>query len=67
LAEKKNYELFAAKYPTNGELSRQEKKIEAMTRWCMAMEITSSPTIFINGYHPPDAYSLEDLEYFLLE
>jgi len=67
LAEKKDYDLFAAKYPLNGELLKQDKKIEAMDKWCKAMEINFTPTIFLNGYQLPDAYSIEDLKYFLLE
>jgi len=29
--------------------------------------IQATPTVFINGYQFPDAYNIEDLEYFLLE
>ena len=67
LADTKDYELFAAKYPTNGELLTQGEKIEAMDKWCKAMEISFTPTIFINGQQLPDAYSIEDLQYFLLD
>ncbi len=67
LAEKKDYNEFAAKYPLNGELLQQGDKIEAMVTWCKAMEISFTPTIFINGFQLPDAYSIEDLKYFLLE
>ena len=67
LTETKDYELFAAKYPMNGELLKQGDKIEAMDKWCKAMEISATPTIFINGYQLPDAYSIEDLQYFLLD
>lgn len=67
LAEAKDYELFAAKYPMNGELLKQGNKIEAMDNWCEAMKISFTPTIYINGYQLPDAYSIEDLKYFLLE
>jgi len=67
LADKKDYELFAAKYPMNGELAKQGYKMEAMDKWSKEMEIQFTPTIFINGYQLPDAYSVEDLQYFLLE
>jgi thiol-disulfide isomerase/thioredoxin len=66
LAEKKDYELFAKKYPMNGELAKQGNKIETMKNWCKATDISFTPTIFINGYQIPDAYSIEDLNYFLL-
>ena len=67
LPDKKDYDLFAAKYPMNGELLQQGTKIEAMGKWCNEMKIKATPTIFINGYQLPDAYSIEDLQYFLLE
>lgn len=67
LAEKKDYDKFAIKYKMNGELSKQGDKIEAMDKWCKAMDIYATPTIFINGYQLPDAYEIGDLQYFLLE
>ena len=67
LAETKDYERFAAKYPMTGELLKQGDKIEAMSKWCKAMGISFTPTIFINGYQLPDAYNIEDVQYFLLE
>ena len=67
LTDKKNYELFSTKYPMNGELTKQGYKIELMEKWCKEMNIQFTPTIFINGNQLPDAYSIEDLQYFLLE
>lgn len=66
LPDKKDYDLFAAKYPMNGELLQQGNKIEAMEKWCNEIKVSATPTIFINGYQLPDAYSIEDLQYFLL-
>jgi thiol-disulfide isomerase/thioredoxin len=67
LPGKKDYTLFAEKHPMNGELTKQGNKIEAMEEWCKAMDVRVTPTLFINGYQLPDAYDIEDLEYFLLE
>lgn len=67
MAEKKDYEMFAVRYPLNGELTRQGNKIEAMDKWCKEMGVNFTPTVFINGYQLPDAYDIEDLQYFLLE
>jgi len=67
LAEKKDYSVFKHKYPMNGELSKQGNKIEMMDKWCKQTDIAFTPTIFINGQQLPDAYSIEDLEDFLLE
>ena len=60
-AEQKDYEVFANKYSTNGELELQNDKIEKMSNWCDAENITHTPTIFINGYELPKEYSVEDL------
>jgi uncharacterized membrane protein/protein-disulfide isomerase len=65
LAEKKDYEAFAKKYPMNGELKKQGDKIEAMRNWCNKTEIQFTPTFFINGYQLPKSYSVNDLKYFL--
>ena len=63
----KDYEIFEKKYAMNGELLKRGEKVEAMEKWCKAIEIAFTPTIFINGQQLPDAYSIEDLQYFLLE
>lgn len=65
LADKKEYEAFASKYPMNGELKKQDIKIEAMSKWCKQTEIAFTPTFFINGYQLPDVYNISDLKYFL--
>lgn len=67
LPAKKDYEAFAGKYPVNGQLQKQYKKIEAMYRWCTEMKVTATPTFFINGYQLPRTYDVADLKYFLLE
>lgn len=67
LDDNKEYNFFAAKYPMNGELKQQGTKIDAMFNWCKQMGVTATPTLFLNGYQLPDAYSIEDLKYFLLE
>jgi uncharacterized membrane protein/thiol-disulfide isomerase/thioredoxin len=67
LPNEKNYETFATKHKMNGELGKQGNKIELMNKWCKETGITFTPTIFINGYQLPDAYSIEDVEYFLQE
>jgi protein-disulfide isomerase len=65
LADKKDYEVFAAKYPMNGELQRQGSKIEAMNNWCNEIGISFTPTFFVNGYELPEIYDVTDLKYFL--
>jgi len=65
LAPKKDYELFSAKYPMNGELKQQDEKVDAMSAWCTETEITHTPTIFVNGYRLPENYNVEELKYIL--
>jgi protein-disulfide isomerase len=67
LADKKDYDVFATKYPMNGELKQQDEKVAAMDAWCKKMTIAATPTYFLNGYPLPDAYSIYDLTYFLAE
>jgi thiol-disulfide isomerase/thioredoxin len=67
LADRKDYNQFATKYPMDIDCGKQADKIEAMFGWCSHMEIFATPTIFINGYQLPDAYDIADLQYFLLE
>jgi uncharacterized membrane protein/thiol-disulfide isomerase/thioredoxin len=62
---KKNYKAFASRYPMNGELSQQERKLEAMRGWCEKEKITHTPTLFVNGYELPSEYGVEDLKYLL--
>lgn len=73
LAEKKDYEVFAAKYPMNGELRQQDAKVEAMKNWCDTTGIEFTPTFFVSMpneenetiyYQLPEIYSVIDLKYF---
>jgi uncharacterized membrane protein/protein-disulfide isomerase len=65
LAEKKDYDLFALKYPLNGELQKQSEKVKAMREWCSKVTISFTPTVFVNGYQLPEIYTIDDLKYFL--
>lgn len=51
LAEKKDYEVFALKYPMNGELKLQTEKIISMYKWCEKEEIQFTQTyqLFISA------------------
>jgi len=65
LADKKDYETFARKYPVNGELETQGPMVEAMYAWCSKTAIAFTPTIFFNNYQLPEMYNVSDLKYFL--
>jgi hypothetical protein len=65
LDDRKDYKIFAEKYPLNGVLERQTDAIQKMEKWCNNNKIIATPTIFINGFQLPDAYDIEDVSYFL--
>lgn len=65
LTPKKDYTVFANKYPMNGELKQQLPKIEKMREWCDQTKISFTPTFFVNGYELPEQYNITDLRYFL--
>lgn len=67
LPNDKDYERFAAQYPLNGELQRQQEHVVAMNSWCEAESIMATPTIFLNGYQLPSSHTIEDLHYLLLD
>ncbi len=67
LAEKNDYKVFLKKYPLNVNLDKHNDSISNMKNWCQQMSVSATPTCFINGYQLPDAYNIEDLQYFLLE
>jgi protein-disulfide isomerase len=50
----------------NGELKKQENKIDAMQSWCDKTGIYFTPTFFVNGFQlPEEIYNVNDLKYFL--
>lgn len=61
----KDYDAFSRRYVLNGEEERQGEKLEAMRNWCDRMEISFTPTLFLNGYQLPEMYSASELKYFL--
>lgn len=65
LANDKDYNAFADRYPLNGELKNQHTQIEHMSKWCNDAEITVTPTLFINGHRLPETYKIEELKYIL--
>ena len=65
LASQKDYDAFAAKYPMNGELIKQNEKLSKMKAWCDEVDIQFTPTIFINGYQLPKTYQIKDISYFI--
>jgi len=65
LPEKKDYQRFAEKYPVDGDLGQQGKKLQAMRDWCDKVDVAYTPTFFINGRQLSELYTVTDLKYFL--
>jgi protein-disulfide isomerase len=63
MADKKDYNHFAAKYPMNGEVKKQVDKIDAMSKWCKEADILYTSAIFINGKRLPENYSIAELKH----
>ncbi len=62
----KDYTAFAKKYPVDDKVQfEQKEKIQSMKAWCDAMQISFTPTLFINGHQLPEIYNITDLKYFL--
>ena len=67
-AKKKDYDAFAKKFPVSEALLlKQGQKVENMAAWVSQMEISFTPTLFVNGYQLPESYIIEDLQYLLME
>lgn len=68
LADKKDYDAFSRKYiKYSPNFEGANFLIAEMNKWCIENDIQFTPTIFVNGHQLPNAYSIEDLNYFLLE
>lgn len=59
---KKEYAVFANKYPISETLEQQEAKLEAMNSWCKEAEVMYTPGIFFNGNRLPEIYGIEELK-----
>ena len=67
LADLQDYDVFKKQFEVNGQLEKQTHHWEEMNKWCKATDITFTPTFFVNGRQLPDAYNVEDIQYFLVE
>lgn len=66
-SEIKDYVTFAHKYPLETDiLDQQNQKITKMEKWCEAVDIEFTPTLFFNGFQIPGTYQLRDIKYFLI-
>jgi uncharacterized membrane protein len=64
----KNFVSFRNIYEIPDELlAKQSNNVLQMKKWCETADIQFTPTFFFNGYQLPSEYSVEDLQYFLIE
>lgn len=62
-----DYNQFIAKYKiAESSVDFYNDKIEGMNEWCVKNNITSTPTVFLNGYKLPSNYSIIDLRRILI-
>lgn len=61
----KTTEELKQKYPvSHANISKNKENAKGMNRFCEEMEITATPTMFINGNQLPDVYRTGDLIFF---
>lgn len=65
--KEKKYDQFVEKHPLEGKLENYDHAVEAMHKWCTEMDITFTPTYFLNGYQLPDIYDVEEIDIFLYD
>jgi uncharacterized membrane protein len=63
--KEKDYAVFAARWPLDGDVHRQDAKLEAMYGWVDAGDVRYTPTLFINGHKLPTHYKLQELKNIL--
>jgi uncharacterized membrane protein/protein-disulfide isomerase len=64
--KQKNYAQWAKEYPVVFD-ETQYYKLQKQKDWCRLADIKATPTILINGYQLPEAYSIQDIKYLLLQ
>jgi uncharacterized membrane protein len=55
-----DYNKFSARYPLKAN-NNHDYRLHLYERWAMKSAITFTPTIFMNGFELPQAYTAEDL------
>ena len=62
--KEKNFEEWKKKYPAPVLNDIVHDNLKQHLNWCQLTEITSTPTILVDGYKLPYPYVLNDLKYF---
>jgi len=62
--KKKDYDSWQVGYPVNEVIDKSDVLVKQKA-WCKMANVTSTPTIFVNGRRLPEMYRAEDIEYIL--
>jgi uncharacterized membrane protein len=64
--ENKKYETWATLNPLPQlDSTALSSVLQKQREWCDMVDLTGTPSLYINGYYLPDIYQLEDLKYLL--
>lgn len=66
LVEKRDYKVFASKYANISLSDDLNDSMKLMKKWCNELQVSATPTFFVNGYQLPDIYTVTDLKHFLI-
>lgn len=61
----KNFDTWAQKYPIDSRRKDWVSITNEHNDWCLLANIEVTPTLFIDGYHLPKQYQLEDLRWLI--
>ena len=62
---KSNIDSFVKTYPVETDDTRVNEVMSFHENWCQIIEITATPTLYVNGCELPNWYNVEDLKYFI--
>lgn len=65
--EKKDVKKWIQKYGEVSELRAFRHSLKIQNDWCVKNNFNFTPCMFINGYHYPNSYKIEDFEYLVQE
>ena len=59
--DRKDYADWSQRYPVANDDSDYVQLVQRHCDWCQQANVTATPTLFIDGYQRPDAYSLPQI------
>ena len=64
-SKQKKYELLQERYPLVLDQKAKVELLQKQNEWAWNAQISSTPTIFLNGYRLPEPYEVKDLKFLL--